>query len=446
MQRRVLLFVVPLLTVAIVALGLRTGAKDEVEAGIVRGAPLPRGGEHVAWMLATFREASGVREVWSTPFVATFRGKGEPVVVRGTTNEDGAAELDATIPGLAEGDPLELEVKTPDGNVLAAGKVTWAVVHREEGRVLVHPTVREGDLDVTVSVWGARLATAHEGLLWVRADDHVTGKPAHLVRGEVESEPSLGVVDGFRAVCSDLAGTLRVVPNIHVAWLDLKLTDDHGRTGRFYGSLPIAPGALSIDAPTRVAAGPVSFSVTAPNAHKIAYLEIDDEVGRLHGSVVDLGSDARDPFPHATVTTPPLAPGLHWIVVSSEPDAAETLAGATRAFPLRVGVPVGDACDEPFSGRTPSALPRFVALDGFARARIPAQARKASGRKIILGAVTVGLGLELLLVVAALRRKPILDPEAKAPPRSRAFDAVVLLFMSALGFLLLFALLESQTR
>lgn len=445
MRSRFLLLVVPLLTVAIVALGLRTGAKDEVDAAIVHGAPLPSGGARLAWTLSTFREASGVREVISTPWHATFRAKGTSVTIRGVTNEDGISELAVALPGLRQGDPLDLDVEDESGSVLAAGAVAWGEATRTEERELVRPTLREGDLDVSIAVWGARLATAHEGVLWIHADDHVTAKPAHIARVEVEPDAALTVVDPFRAACTDVIGTMRVIANMHVASIDLRVTDDHGKTGRFYGSLPIAPGALWTDLDRRSAPGPITFTITAPNTRKLAYLEIHDEVGRLYGAEVALAPDARDPFPHATITTPPLAPGLHWIVLSGEPDGAEKLGGATRALPLRVGAPV--ECDEAFAGRTPTSLPRFVALDGFARARIPAQARKATGRKIILGAVSSGLGLELLLLAAVLRRKPNLEGEQKKVlTGSRALDAIVLLLLSALGFLLLFALLESQTR
>ncbi|CAN5274100.1 hypothetical protein BH09MYX1_BH09MYX1_02510 [soil metagenome] len=447
MQHKLFLLLVPLLTVAIVGLGLRTGAKDEVEAAIVHGAPLPKGGGRLAWTLSTFREASGVRDVLVTPFHATFHGAGEAVVLDGTTNEEGTAELAATLPGLQHGDPLSIEITGTGGVVLAAGQVAWADVIRSETRVLVHPTVREGELDVIVSAWGARLPAAHEGVLWVRADDHASGHPAHLVRVDIEPDPALTIIDPFRAACTDVAGTIRVIANMHVAPSDLRVTDEHGKTGRFYGSLPIAPAALWVDVPDRAPAGPASFTITAPNTHKFAYVEVDDEAGRAFGAQVALVSDALDPFPHARVTTPPLAPGLHWIVVSGEPEGAEALAGATRAIPLRVDAPA--ECDEPFSGRTPTALPRFVALDGFARARIPAQGRKRIGRKIILGAVATGLTLELLLLASALRKKPGFaahEEQPKEPARSRAFDAIALLMLSALGFLLLFALLESQTR
>ncbi len=467
MPRRILLFVVPLLTVAIVALGLRVGAKDEVNAGIVHGAPLPQGGGRLAWSLATFREASGVREVLSTPYHATFRAKGTTVTLDGTTNTDGIAELSATIPGFMPGDPIAVDVRDGAGAELVAGDVHWpedcrgiGPPNRGEHRELVHATTREGELDVSIAVWGTRVATASAGTLWIRAEDRATGKPVHLLRAEVEDEPGVTVLDPLRLACGDVAGTMRVVANMHVAPLDLRVTDDHGRTGRFYGALPVAPGALFVDAPPRAPPGPVSFSVTAPAARTTAYVEIDDEVGRVFGTIVPLTAIGANTAPQATVTTPPLAAGLHWIIVSGEPDGAETMAGATRAFPLRIGVPASDVCDEPWAGRTPAALPRFVAADGFARARIPALARRATGRKIVLGAVSSGLLLELLLLVMAIRRvRPAIAPAddeheadgknapaAKPLPTSRMESAVVLVLLSALGFLLLFALLESQTR
>jgi hypothetical protein len=449
MPRRVLLFLVPLLTVAIVALGLRVGAKDEVTAAIVHGAPLPRDGGRFAWSLSTFREASGVREVVALPFHAVVRARGTTVRIDGATNEDGAAELGATIPGLGAGDPIALEITDDQGEVLAAGDATGldALPTRAEHRELVHATVDDGDLTVKIAVWGTRIATASSGTLWITAEDRA-GKRVHLLRAELEPDPAVTVLDPLRLACGDTAGTLRVVPNMHVAPIDLRVTDDHGRTGRFSGTLPTAPGALFVDAPPRAPVGPVTFTLTAPNARTVAYVEIDDEVGRVHGEIVALARRG-DQGASATVTTPPLAAGLHWIVVAGEPDGAEKMNGTTRAFPLRVGALASDACDEPFAGRTPTTLPRFVALDGFARARIPAQARRAKGRKIVLGAVSAGLLLELFLLVMAIRgSKPALVVEAEDKPllRSRTESAIVLVLLSALGFLLLFALLESQTR
>lgn len=438
MSRRALLFVVPLLTVAVVALGLRTGARDEATYAVVYGAPLPNGGSHLAWTLTTFRESSGVREVVSIPFHAHAESKGKVAEASGRTNEDGVAELSMDLPGLVEGDPLAWTVQGDDGAVLAKGTTAWGTSPRAETRALVAPTLREGDLDVVVLAWGARLATTHPGTLWIKAKDHLSGADVKLQSADVEPDPALTVNEPFRASCNQLAGSLRVTPNMHVAVLDLHVTSTEGKRGRFYASLPIAPGAFGVEVPARVEPGPLSVRIVGSNAGARAYVEVDDEKGRVLIAEELLRGEAG--APEARVTTPPLGPGLHWIVTSSDPDAMEKLGGATRAIPVRVGA--GDDCDEPFSGRTPTVLPRFVAVDGLEAARIPARARKSSGRKIVLGAVGVGLTLELLLLATALRK----DPLAKKVPRSRFVDAMTLVLLSALGFLLLFALLETQTR
>ena len=449
MRNRMLLAVVPIVTVFAVALGLHVGAKDEVRAAVVYGAPLPKGGGRLAWPMITMREASNVRETLSTPFRATFRAAGGTVEVRGETNEDGVAELVADVPGLHEGDALSVDVVDEHGTSLGAGDVRWADVIREERHDAVHPTVRTGELRLDVMVWGARITPGRESVLWVRASDR-EGHARKLLQVETEADPGVIVTHEFHAECNDSTGVLRVLPEAHVAGLRLRAKGEDGTSGEWYGALPVAPGALWVEVGTHAEPGPLTVTVTAANARTRAYVEIDDEAGRLFAASPALVADATDPFPHATITTPALQPGLHWVVVSGEPDGAAHMAGATRALPVVVGSSVG-SCDDVLAGRTPTALPRFVALDGFEKARIPAGQRRSRGRRIALLAIACGAALELLLLAKALRRSRLEMASVDAametkPGRARALDILVGVLLAALGFAFLFALLEWQTR
>ena len=444
-----LLAVVPIVTVAAVALGLHVGAKNEVRAAIVYGAPLPKGGGRLAWPMVTLREASNVRETLSTPFRATFRAAGGAVEVRGETNEDGVAELVADVPGLHQGDALSVAVIDEHGADLGTGEVRWSDVVREERHDAVHPTVRTGELRLDVMVWGARITPGRESLLWVRASDR-EGHAAKLLGVETEADPGVIVTREFHAECNDSTGVLRVLPEAHVAGLRLRAKGEDGKSGEWYGALPVAPGALWVDVRSRAEVGPLTVTVTAANARTRAYVEVFDEAGRLFAASPSLVADPVDPFPHATITTPALQPGLHWIVVSGEPDGGAHMVGATRALPVVVGGGAG-SCDDALAGRTPTALPRFIALDGFERARIPASERRARGRRIALAAVAAGAALELLLLARMLRRSrremAAVDEAMEIKPgRARAADILVGALLVALGFAFLGALLEWQTR
>jgi hypothetical protein len=399
--------------------------------------------------MLTMREESNVRETISMPFRATFRAAGGPVEVRGETNEDGVAELVADVPGLHDGDALSLDVVDERGASLATGAVRWSDVVREERHDAVHPTVRKGDVRLDVMVWGSRITPGRESTLWVRATDR-EGHAAKLLGVTTEADPGVMVTHEFHAECNDATGVLRVLPEAHVAGLRLRAKGEDDKTGEWYGALPVAPGALWVDVPTHAPPGPLTMTITAANARTRAYVEVEDEAGRLFAASPALVADAANPFPHATITTTALQPGLHWIVVSGEPDGATHMVGATRALPVVVGGSAG-SCDDALAGRTPTALPRFTALDGFESARGPAGERRARGRRIALVAVAAGAVLELLLLAKTLRKSRLemasVDAAMdKKPGSARALDILVGVLLAALGFAFLGALLEWQTR
>ncbi|HEX7600912.1 MAG TPA: hypothetical protein VF316_04875 [Polyangiaceae bacterium] len=449
MRTRMLLAAVPVVTVLAVALGLRIGAKADVRAAILHGAPLPKGGGRLAWQMNTMREESSVRETLSTPFRATFHAASGAVEVRGATNEDGVAEIVAEIPGLHEGDALSVDIVDEQGASLGAGAVRWSTAPREEHHDAVHATLRKGEVRLDVMVWGARITPGRESALWIRASDR-DGHAVKLVSLTTEADLGVMVTHEFHAECNDSTGVLHILPETHVAGLRLRAKGEDGKTGEWYGALPVAPGALWVDVPTHAPSGPLTLKVTAANARTRAYVEVEDEAGRVFAASPALVADGTDPFPHASITTPPLQPGLHWIVVSGEPDGATHMTGATRALPVVVGGSAG-SCDDALAGRTPVTLPRFTALDGFEQAGGPARERRSGGRRIALAAVLLGAVLELVLLAKTLRQSRLemaaVDAAMeKKPGRDRALDILVGVLLVALGFAFLGALLEWQTR
>ncbi len=450
MRLRALLVLVPVLAIAIVAVGLRIGAGDAMRAAIVHGAHLPRGGGRLAWQVVTLFEDTGVRETITTPLHVTARTGGHETHLDTRTNADGVAELDLDMPGLTEGAPLTLDVRDANDHVLASGAVRWKPEEVSEvRREFVRPSLREGALAIDVAVLGARLAPGQAGRLFVRVADRATGRPATGARVEDAPEDGVIVTASPHPACEAGWFELSALPQIHVAGLTLRATDELGKKGRWFGSLPIAPGALWIDAPTRVPPGAVNVGVTSASARDIAYVEVDDESGRLFSISPKLAGAS----PQAHVVTPTLDPGKYWLVVSGEPDGAIALSGATRAMPLVVGGAPG--CDADLAGLVPGGFPRWVALDGFDALRAKMARRRARGRALALGALLLSALLETLLLVRAARRSRLElarveeaiakdAPASRAPARRDATDLLIALLLGLMGLALLFALIEWQ--
>jgi len=438
-------------SIATVAIGLRVGAGDWMRAAIVTGAPLPRGGGRAAWQLRTQTDDLHSRTALETPFVATVRARGVERVVRGTTDADGVAELPFDAPGLATGDTVELDVRDARGAVLARGRAAWPKAPLAEGRAdaRLRASRDEGALRMRVAVLGGALAPGQAGRVWITTTSN--GEPPRDVH--VDATPDLGV-DLARAYVASTdpacarTGVVELVARGMSGGLALHAKDALGREGDWYGGLPVAAGAMHVNAPTFAPAGPVRVVVESASARTLAYVEVDDDVGRVAGAVLPLTG-----APPRAESTFDLADGKYFVVVSGEPDGAEHVAGATRALPLVVGP--NAPCEAELAEIAATSFPRFVALDGFVEKRAALAARHRRGRLVALLGLVLGSFLETLLLLRAARagrqrmrqlQNAIIaegeSAEAVAPRRD-ALDVLLFVGLGLLGFVLLFALVAS---
>jgi hypothetical protein len=442
-NERRLIGIVAAMSVATVAIGLRAGAGETVRAAIVMGAPLPRGGGRVALQLRTQEDDGHTRTAISSPFSATIRARGTERKFSGKTNVDGVAELAFDAPELAAGDPIDFDVKDDRGGVLARGAGAWPRPMPSQ-TVLDHQSLRaardEGALRMRVSLLDGALAPGETGRAWVSVTS--IGEPPRDVHVDATPDLGLEIVNPF-APSGASAGTIDLVARGMSGAVALHAKDALGREGDWYGAIPVASGALHVDAPHDAPVGPLHVVVTSASAGTLAYVELDDDAGRSAASALELTGDPA----RGEATFDLRTPGRHFLVVSSSPDGAANVTGATRALPLWVGAPVSDDVLAELAGR---AFPRFVMLDGFTGERARLAKRKRKGRLIALGALALGSFLETLLLLRAAsegrRRMRRLqhamieeDAEPRVAPRT-PFDLVVVLGLSLLGFALLFAL------
>jgi hypothetical protein len=463
----------PIVAIATLMLGLRVGAKDAIRAAAVYGAPPARTAPGqktlLAWQLKTVVDDRGVSETITVPnLTVVARAKGQESRWTGATNEDGIAEITLAFDGLVANDDVDLEVRAEGDPVpLAEGRASWdRSIWRAEGRDeiaegAVRPTKRGGNVSLDVVVEGDRLITGFATPTWVRAGPPLGVSPAG-VEIEVVPEPGLRADHDKVTTCDSGWAEVGLIAEAHVTGGGFKATvPNHAEaTGEWFGGLPVAAGSFfpSID---RVIAEnkPATAVLIAPNPRTVVYTEIDDASGRAFAAALPVVVEPGDPTPRARLAIPPLAAGLHWLVVSGEPLGATTLAGATIARPFVVGtapgVNVQNACDVgPWLARHPaSGFPRWIALDG-----MPARSAGNRGKHrlgLLIGVVALlaaGI-LETLLLVAASREARIalqlaeLDDDAtgeKVTARPPGGGLAIAICVAMLGFALLAALIVAK--
>ncbi len=481
-SERAWILVVAVTSIATVAIGLRVGAPDAMRAAIVTGAPPPRSGGKLAWQVRTQDDDGHTRTAASLPIHVVVRARVDGSAEGGTartpdagsakrdvangnaertfdlvTNVDGVAELAADVPDVHYGDRVELEVRDGQGAVLARGVATWPPAQPKPTifeRAVVRASRSDGALRMTVAVLGGSLAPGQPGRVWITTQ--ATGEPPRDLRIEANPDVGIDVAHGYAAsrdpTCTR-GGVIELVARGHNGGVAFHAKDSLAREGDWYGGIPIAAGGMIVGAPLSSPPGPVRVSITSASARSLAYVEVDDDVGRVAASMLPLTGEP----PHGDVTFDLETPGRHFLVVSGEPDGATTIAGATRALPIWIGP--NAPCESDLAEMQGEAFPRFVALDGFVDKRAALNARRKRGRAIALGSLALGSLLETLLLLRAAaegrRRMQQLhdaiaeggDPSAPVPAARRGpLDVAVVVMLSLLGFVLLFALIEWTSR
>jgi hypothetical protein len=419
---RLLLLVTPLLTMAVVALGLRVGAGSAVRAAMVYGAPPSNSGLGLAWQLVTFDEDHGVREPVALPDVeVTAVSASREAHWRGATNDDGAAEMLLALPSA---DAVHIEVRA-GGLLLARGdaSVPSVIPRATASSAWTRFARREGNVALDVTVLGQRVASGFPATIWVRASDSASQLPLSGATITPEHDGTLSPTSATTQ--TDIRGWAQIVatPMGHAVALVLDARSTAGEAGMWAGALFVSPGAAQLVVRPRYASvEEPTIDVVAPNVRTTAYVEIDDARGRAWSAAVPL--HARDgQMPRATVRIPALAPGLYWAVASSDPAGGAGLGPGTSVRPFFVAASDDEAlafgtdaaeCQPPRDPRETARVvdvclalagaapvPRWTALDGFSARRALDARGRAEGLALALGAIAVAMLLETILLLRA---------------------------------------------
>lgn len=456
MKRKLLLVAAPLLAVATFMLGLRVGAGEAVRSASIFAAPPGRPASAgaptpLALQILTYYEERSVRETIAMKgLTLVARSRGKEARWTGASNADGIAEANLAIDGYAKGDPLEVELRVEgESQPLASGsldyrEVTWA--GSSWSRAAARPAKRSGPIELDVLVEGERLVPGFETSLWIHAS-----KPSAL---DLVPEPGLRVTKDHVTTCESGWAEVPAIAEAHVVGIGVTAHGKgEGEKGEWFGPLPVAPGAFFVGMPRVVPERePQTVVLVAPNPRHVVYAEVDDERGRVAAAALPVALDPGDAIPRARFTLPPLARGLHWLVVSGEPRGAEHLAGAAIAKPFVVGEEM-DACSlGPYLAKHPAeGFPRWLALDGMAVRGAANRARHRLGLFIGLVALAAAAAIDVLLLIAASReaRAVMLLADLDGPDADRdrvtakppGGSLAIALLLAVLGFALLAVLL-----
>ncbi|HWL87933.1 MAG TPA: hypothetical protein VNO21_19150 [Polyangiaceae bacterium] len=454
MGDRALLLAPPLLTVLVIALGLRIGASQEARAAFVHGAPPSKARHGLAWTITLVREDRGVDEpVAGEPLLVTARRAGADAVRwEGTTNADGIAEAWLALEGAAPGDRVDLRISSPrDGAVFAHGPaIVPAGAHAAPAGPpsFLPPSHRGGTIALDVLPVDGAIAAEFPARVLVHATDTASGGPLARVRIAVDPEPGLEVLEPAMVLCPNGWSSFRATARAHVVGVSLRAEDPTGPTGEWYGAIPVAGGALFASVPIEMRANaPAEIRVQSPTPRPFAYVEADDDQGRAFAQVVDLLPDPTG-MRGGRFSLPPLPPSAGFVVASGSPHGAEELTGPTLAFPF-FAVSDADAartsdCDTLplLANRKPNGFPRSLVLSGLTAVHASAARARHRGLTLALWTVLVAGLLEALLLLRKARRGRA--ALVGLPPQlleGRAGTVAVGVGIALLGFALLAALL-----
>jgi len=461
------MMVTPVVTMAVVVVGMRIGADHPMRAATVYGAATSGAGTGLAWQVVTFDEDHGMREPVSLPHVdVTVRAAGQEAHWQGPTNDDGAAEM--LLP-MAEASRVELEVRA-GSVVLATGEVEVpsALVRPEAANAWTRFARREGTIALDVAILGQRVASGFPASIWVRATDPTTH--AALARVVIEPEQDASLSTSTERTDERGWAHITATPMGHAVALTLHARSARGMTGLWAGALFVSPGAPQLVAQDRYSPEQEpALDIVMPNVRTTGYVEIDDARGRAWAAAVALAAPEGGP-PRASIHAPRLAPGLYWAVASSDPAGSAQLGPGTIARPFFVAtsdeqaLSFGtdrEACATPSNpgglARAVSVCASLVApmpvarrpiLDGFAVQRARRAHRRGRGFAVALGAIAIAILLETALLLRTaksarerLQEATLGEPQVVDSGADRVGRLAVLLLVAMLGFVLLAAFL-----
>jgi hypothetical protein len=441
----------PALSFGTLAVALGLGSHGETLAAIVYGAPPGADRTGLAWQVDVMFEDRGVREIKpNLPVSVHAEWKGNARDWSGVTTSEGAAEVMLDFAGIAPGDDVELVVTSNDEKktLLARGRarVPEGSARGNITRGAVPPIRREGAVVVDAAILGGSLASEFPSELWIRARDH-DGKPLAGATVHLDPVDGLVAVNSDATTCDDGWAKLDVTAKALAVTATIRLKSGPF-VGSWTGALPIVLGATrALVVPDKDDTGNLHASVARPLVTASgAYVEVDDDVGRVFAATVPLIATAND-FARAEIELPKLSPGNYWIVAGSGPRAAETMSQGAFAIPFRVEKKIGGTCDADGELATLHAggFSRLLVVDGFSEARHVAAKRRHRGMSIAFAALALGAIVEAILLLRAARSGSNVRSDAKATWITRTPGAVAIgIGMSLLGFALLAAFIATH--
>jgi hypothetical protein len=448
-HRTALVVAAPIVAVATLMVGLRVGAGEGFYAALVYGAHPGKGEpQPYAFQLITYYEERGVREAVAMKDLAVEMRTvdGHEVHWKGESNEDGVAEVTFALPGHPSGVAFDARI-AGEREPLAFGIVdlTQAPSRGPQSHdVRVRPSKNEGALAMDVFLESGRLVVGSPHDIWVRVDGGAT----------IHAAPEIGLaflVDDAKADCNGYA-RFQATALGQAASTQFEATTEDGKKGVWFGTLPTAPGAFSIQLPPVLGESMKREAIViAPNPRKVAYVEVDDVEGRAWAAALPLAAEPGDPLPRAHVPLGDLPEGDYWLVASGDPRGAERMTGATIAKRFRVSKgPSTPACDAALASAQILAppTPRWLAIDGIATRGAKNRARHRTGLYIGLLALGAAALLETLLLTQAAReaRLVLAAAESDEPQKTSAKSGnlMVALLVALLGFAFLAALMVAK--
>jgi hypothetical protein len=436
----------PALSFGTLAVALGLGANSETLAAVVYGAPPGSSRSGIAWQVDVMYEDRGVREIKpNLPIAVHAEWKGNARDWNGTTTNDGAAEVPLDFSGVSSGDNVDITITTDDAQkkILARGRARVPESTSGRGSITrgaIPPLHRDGAIVIDVAILGGALAAEFPSELWIRASDK-DGKPIAGAQAHLDAVDGLVVASNDVSTCDSGWARLLVTARALSANATIRLKSG-AFVGSWSGALPIVLGATRALV-TADDAGNLHASVARPLVTKsVAYVEVDDDLGRVFGAAVPLVASENE-FAKAEINLPKLADGNYWMVSGSGPRAAETMSTGTFAIPFRAGRIIADACatnGELATGHA-GGFSRTLVLDGFLEARKISAERRRRGMTIAFASLVIGAFVEAVLLVRAARQ----GSSVKAKWITGTFGSVVIgIGMSLLGFALLAAFVATH--
>ncbi len=442
------------LTFVIVAGAFRLGGHDSLIGGRIYASSVSKTGNK--WPIdVQVIEAEG--ELLRSQALSQVRvDTNGQVLFEGPTNTEGLIRID--IPYVDRNRAIPIRITTKTKQVLAQGPLQPPPpinVPRIEPQHQAFSR-REGDVDIDVFVVGGRIALQQESIVLVEVRDKSGQRAARtkidvtLGGARLVSDPSLAS-SFFPHVVRLVAEAHIIEAKFHVAASRLLPNDDPSSTnnssrpldlhGEWTGTLQTAPGSGHLSSENSFAwdnlrpteEGDVDVSFYA--APKVAYIDVWDEMGRVHAASLALAD--RPSGVGAKWKVPALDVGAYWVVLSRT--AQDANLPSTRAWPFLVESPDGPkpvhAGDLWKLQMTPPPL--TLILDGYEQTVARAHRRRDFARAIAVTALLIGGLTEIFLLAVAFRRSSSIKGPVGAARSTRILSFLALAALIALGFFLL---------